>query len=618
MPQYQNIHNHPVLLTGPDGQVIKVNSREIVNLPDFFEKYRERGFIKALTEKQGELPRKSAAVIPQVSSKRTQPAESHRRVPQKRIIQQPPKTLIRQTLPPSVTKPLIVGKQLTIPANKIYDNAKLISKYLISNNVAVGILSYNRKDSLERCINSIKRYTDLSRTTVFISDDASDDHSLNQYLDELAKDNKIVVLRNTKRLGIAGNTNRLLRCLQRFRYCFLLNDDIEIMAKNWEQAYINAMLESGYAHLIHNEPGVYGAKSGENVRIGGADLNITRERPQGAFLAFNSELIRKIGVFDCAYGLYGMEHVDWSTRVSEFGLQPPGYYDLKNSGEYVKLHNDVSAVADRQNLLRQAKELFANRQAKFIPFDQDSILPKISYVIPYREQERNSSLKTVINNIRAQRFPEIEIILVEEDHETRVIKEEVMPINYFKTLLNSQHLFNKSMAFNLGVSKANHEFIILHDADMLVSYDYTSEVYDILKRYESCHLGATVLYANNVSTVAINNTGEVLNPTMERVVGYYEGGSLACRKETYWSIGGFNEDFWGYGCEDCEFYFRLSKLSKFISDRHHDLLHLHHGRAGGWDQHHQDNKALDKKLAQIPLEKRREQLRIRLKGAGYI
>jgi predicted glycosyltransferase involved in capsule biosynthesis len=106
------------------------------------------------------------------------------------------------------------------------------------------------------------------------------------------------------------------------------------------------------------------------------------------------------------------------------------------------------------------------------------------------------------------------------------------------------------------------------------------------------------------------------SPSIDKVVSYYEGGSLACKKETYWRVGGHNEDFWGYGCEDCEFYERLSKNTKWYGNRTHDLIHLHHGRDDGWTEHHITNKTIYSSLQQLDMNQRilKQQHQMRLIG----
>jgi glycosyltransferase involved in cell wall biosynthesis len=190
---------------------------------------------------------------------------------------------------------------------------------------------------------------------------------------------------------------------------------------------------------------------------------------------------------------------------------------------------------------------------------------------------------------------------------------------YYQLVTNQYtDLFNKSQAFNVGVSKAITDKLILHDADMLVQGDYTQNIATALDEYEACHMGKMVLYADKSSTDKICTTGIVdENVQCDRIVGYFEGGSLACTKRAYWKVGAFCEDFWGYGVEDCDFYARLATASKWLENRKFDFLHLWHGRAQHWNDHHNENIAKGKKLEKLSIAERiRTQLQ-RLRELGW-
>jgi predicted glycosyltransferase involved in capsule biosynthesis len=239
-------------------------------------------------------------------------------------------------------------------------------------------------------------------------------------------------------------------------------------------------------------------------------------------------------------------------------------------------------------------------------------------VIPFRNVQRDDSIRTVINNIRAQRFPSIDIIVVEQDAANMVDINRYKPVTYYLAAETVNKLFNKSKAFNHAVSKVPTTSVILHDADILVQSHYTQAVYDLLAIHEACHLGKSVVYADDLSTAAINANGIVdANVKCDRVVGYFEGGSLACRTAAFWRAGGFNEDFWGYGCEDCDFYARLSHSSSWKEDRVFDFLHLWHSRVSGWNQHHETNRRLEAKLRTHEMPERIAIQRRQMRAAGY-
>lgn len=608
MPLYQNHNQHSVHLTGPDGKIITLKSRQIVNLPDYYELYRQRGFISSLSEdhkKAVQLPRQVSNPI------KTQP-HLLRNIKKPQITSR----IIRPQVAPNRPNK-IVGSSTKITEALVKDNNRMW--YPISNNIGVGILTYNRLESLKRCLRSIEKNTDLNATTVFISDDNSTDPAMIQYLNDLEKNqSNFVIIRNNVRLGVAGNSNRLLRALSRFNYGILLNDDIEILKPFWEQFYIEGLRRTGFHHLAFRQEGIYNAKLGTKVSINGVDLYRVTEKPHGACLVFTNKYLDTVGAFNEAFGEYGMEHVDWSEKGHIYNLQPDGFFDIANSSEYVKLHNESSAIKHKNDSLNKAKALYEKEKHKKCEFTDTSAIPNISVVIAFREQDRNESLISVVNNIRAQKFPSIEIILVEEDVETKVDIDRLSPILYNRVLLDVPHEFNKSKAYNLGVYNATSQYVVLHDADMLAINHYLQDVYNILQSDESCHIGATVLYANIDSTNQINNTRRVFEPVMERVVSYYEGGSLACRRETYWKIGGHNEDFYGYGCEDCDFYARLMHGTRMHNHRKHNFLHLYHGRSKMFHECHMANKEIYRKLELLSMSERIARQIEQMKKAGYI
>jgi hypothetical protein len=158
--------------------------------------------------------------------------------------------------------------------------------------------------------------------------------------------------------------------------------------------------------------------------------------------------------------------------------------------------------------------------------------------------------------------------------------------------------FTKALAFNFGVSKALYNKIILQDADIVCPSNYVGRMYHILNNYEGAHLGSKVLYISNKSSQEAVNSNHISDALdCERAVGYFEGGSLACTKNAYFKVGGFNEIYEGYGVEDCDFFDRLKNFSKFYNTRDTDFVHLWHGRTPGWEIHHRRNKKIAKQVS---------------------
>lgn len=506
----------------------------------------------------------------------------------------------------------IVGKSASGSPTTHFHQAISEVYFPISNNIGVGILSYNRLPSLQRLIESIRIHTNLKRTTVFVSDESTDP-AVKTWLNA-QKD--IIVIDNPSRLGVAGNSNRLMRCLSRFKYKLLLNDDVVVLKEGWDKFYFDCMVSSGLSHFCYRQNGIYGARA-EDVVVtnqGGIAVRTIKDKPQGSIMAFNQKAFETVGYFDERFGIYGMEHVDWSRRVSNSGIQIPGFHDASGSEAYFAISGDPSAVEHRGEHLVQARQMYASISQEsgrtYVFPGNASHVPAISYIIPCRNiQERNESIATVVAGIRAQRFPNIEIIVTEEDQSSRVDKNEIYPSKHIFSQAPAGAAFCKAAAFNAGVKAATTDHVILHDADILVPADYTAEVYRILQTHNGCHIGRQVLYMNRSSTSAINHHYVVdVSKECERVVDYFEGGSLGARKAAYIAAGGFDEAFVGYGVEDCEFFERFAAYGNFYNQRTAKMVHLWHDRSGDWHGAHSRNKAYMATIAGKPYSARSQEL----------
>jgi GT2 family glycosyltransferase len=490
------------------------------------------------------------------------------------------------------TNGVVVGKRVTGDVNKLYKEAIANDIYPISNDVGVGILSYNRLGSIQRLIYSIRRFTDLSRTTVFVSDESSNQ----EVKDWLEQQNDIVLLNNNERLGVAGNSNRLLRCLERFKYKIILNDDVEIMHSGWENFYFDAIKKTGIHHFCYRQNGIYGATNLDITRHIKNDItiNTVTRKPHGSVLAFDDEVFNAVGYFDESFGEYGMEHIDWSMRVATAKIQQPGFHDLQNSDKYFKIWNEESAIHNKTALLSESKLAFSRAHIDstrtYVEPTQASDVATIGYVIPCRAfGNRKDSINTVINNIKAQKFPRISITVVEHDTNSKL--NSIQPTKHILLKCDDQTQFHKTAAFNIGVMKQNCDVIILHDADILVPSWYTMNIYNNMLNNESCHIGKQVIYMTPKSTEYITIKNKLYDANeCEHAVDYFEGGSLAVNKNTFIKIGGFDEMFIGYGVEDCEFYQRISECTKFNNNRYVKFIHLWHDRQPGWELHHQTNR----------------------------
>lgn len=88
---------------------------------------------------------------------------------------------------------------------------------------------YNGYDDIRLCMESIRKYTDLTKHYVLLVNDCSPDERIRPYLDEQSGDH-VIVIHNEKNLGFSANVNKGM--LYSDRDVILLNSDT-IVTKNW-------------------------------------------------------------------------------------------------------------------------------------------------------------------------------------------------------------------------------------------------------------------------------------------------------------------------------------------------------------------------------------------------
>ena len=618
--EFENPNDFAVTLVGPDGRQLTVGRRGRVVLDDWWKRYcpqhlqvmKEVKDGVQLTPKPISLPASNQVARRMMNQRPPRPATAAAvPAPTGPAVTARPKPHLIGTRPAPMNRSLatirdkrayttinrrMVGRTAFVNAQSTKHFVEVMSKLdrmvpSFSDGVGVGILSYNRLDCLKRLISSIRIHTDLSRTTVFVSDESTD----SAVKEWLRNQGDVVLLDNKERLGVAGNSNRLLKCLSRFKYKILLNDDVEILNDGWQRFYVDAMQKTGMHHFCFRQNGVYGATplEAQRVKAGGLILNRIEKKVQGAVMALDHLCFEKVGYFDEGFNPYGMEHVDWSHRVQLSGIQPQGFYDVSGSEGFFRIHHVASATEDRSAMLSKAQETYrrVSQDSSRIFLKSSVTIPSMSVIIPFRGNDRGRAIKAVVENVRCQLFPNLEIVVVEQDEVSRLDPIEIYPAKLLHCPNEPGRQFCKAAAFNMGVMNASSNFILLHDADMVVQINYAQLIYDKLLISEACHMGKDVAYFNPTATEQIYQSRVLPKDAgCERTVSYFEGGSLGVHKDVYERVGGFNEDFIGYGGEDCCFFRRLKSLSKFDDERTVTLFHLWHGRTVGWGDCHRVNK----------------------------
>ena len=206
----------------------------------------------------------------------------------------------------------------------------------------LAITTYNRKDYLERCLNSwfLNRNKDVEYE-IIIADDGSTDDTL-AFCQTLV-DNvplgfpKTTIIKN-KRIGVSNQTNTIIKELENrdFDLCFKVDDDVYFQKQGWDDLYLNAIQETGFQHLIFI-PEVFCDKSAEIIKLKSLESRINSFLLPGLFYTLTPEIIRTVGYFDCrAFGPAHSGHVDYSYRCCHAGFNSAkNPFDAANSNLFI-------------------------------------------------------------------------------------------------------------------------------------------------------------------------------------------------------------------------------------------------------------------------------------------
>lgn len=210
--------------------------------------------------------------------------------------------------------------------------------------------------------------------------------------------------------------------------------------------------------------------------------------------------------------------------------------------------------------------------------------PQVSFIIGHRGKERLPHLLNTLKSIAAQTDVTIECIVVEQSTQPEVQEELPQWVRYIHApSMTADAPYNRSQTLNVGAASANGKMLVLHDNDMIVPTCYASQVSKLFADgYEIINLKRFVFYLDRITTEAffdcdIDSVGKAPEAIVQNLEG---GGSLAVSRTALYELGGFDEDFVGWGGEDVEFWER-ALTQKVYRYPYLPFLHLWHAPQPG-------------------------------------
>ncbi|MBL6449297.1 glycosyltransferase [Fulvivirga sp. 29W222] len=174
-----------------------------------------------------------------------------------------------------------------------------------------------------------------------------------------------------------------------------------------------------------------------------------------------------------------------------------------------------------------------------------SVAPSFSFIIPYRDHSgHHKNLLTVlqwIKNLHA------EVIVVEEGSQERL----QLPFPWVKKVfIYSPHSFNKSWALNVGAEKATTDRLVFTDADLLLKQSDILKGISLLDDYDAVSPYSEVVdLTEEESEQAMEKFPDCMQREGRPFINF-AGGVLMMKREAFESIGGWCEEFFGWGGED--------------------------------------------------------------------
>lgn len=203
--------------------------------------------------------------------------------------------------------------------------------------------------------------------------------------------------------------------------------------------------------------------------------------------------------------------------------------------------------------------------------------PSFTFIIGYRhKQDRLNNLKRTIDWVNG--FSNVQLILVEQDKHSKISQLNLRCEHIF---VKSNMPYNRSWAFNVGLKYSKSQIVVFGDSDLIMNPDDFINGLKAMSEFEMVSPYSSVvdltpqetgLAFEQITKISRPGRGENDNQKIN-----ISGGISIFRKESILKIGGWSEDFIGWGGEDD---FQTIKVHNFLkwTELTAKCYHLYHNR----------------------------------------
>lgn len=213
----------------------------------------------------------------------------------------------------------------------------------MSNKIGLAIITCDRFDYLQQCLNAVSQNADLINYIVIVNDGKQ--FTPDQEAFVYSKGVNEIIQHSPPYRSVGASKNQGLRrlLLNDCEHLFTLENDILVKRADIFHAYIKAAEKSGIWHMNFSQHGPANKKPNteeKNPRqVVEYDDNISvalYPHCVGAFTYFHKGIIKNVGYHDERFK-NAFEHVEHTYRIIKKDLHPPFWWfaDLPNSEDYL-------------------------------------------------------------------------------------------------------------------------------------------------------------------------------------------------------------------------------------------------------------------------------------------
>jgi predicted glycosyltransferase involved in capsule biosynthesis len=227
--------------------------------------------------------------------------------------------------------------------------------------------------------------------------------------------------------------------------------------------------------------------------------------------------------------------------------------------------------------------------------------PKYSFtfIIGYRHiPDRLKNLRRTIDWVNA--FSGSQVIVVEQDENSKI---ENLNLRCQHIFVKSEMPYNRSWAFNIGLKYAKSEIIVFGDSDLIMNPDDFINGLKAMNEYEMVSPYHSVVdltpEESNMDLQSIVNINRPGRGETDNQKINISGGIAIFRRDAILKIGGWSEDFIGWGGEDD---FQTIKVNHFLKwvELKARCYHLYHQRSQPDKRFYQRSLSILKKADNMP------------------